>query len=278
MSGASQPSIHEPCSFPLGGIMKLEKPASARVWARWTAVITLATAAVAASGCNKPLEDYVSETVKLTRSSEVAANGSTVFTGRLDFETKYTSTEYRQVCDTYVCGETHDTVCHDVPRCGIVNGREVCEGSHRECYDTSSPVYCETNCRMEPYTAVNTIRHRSPVTATISGADASKIETLWLGVATNDRFQNALKDLSRLSDKERPLFESLRSDHVNLLVLEGKGVKLARDQDFLKISEHFSPGEEIRLEVTVEANSGGDSVKSAIGTAKRLPPLVRWDN
>lgn len=231
---------------------------------------------LAFSACNTPLEDYVAETVKLeaTRST---TTGETLLRGSLDFERKYTVTRYHQVCDSYVCGYDSHEACYNVPRCRTVDGQEVCEGSHRECESVSEPRYCETNCRNEPYTEVETETTTSPVVAKIVGADAANVETLWLGVETNGKFEQAIKNVSQLPSDDRALFENLREGHQNLLMLEGKGIKLSADQDFLKLADDFRPGQLIELEVNV-TSSGSGTQKSAAGTSKKLPNLVEWVN
>lgn len=220
------------------------------------------------TACHNPLHDFVQETVELD-VEQLATESRPV--GTLEF-VRYSEEPYEvQECETYVCGYDRDYVCRDVPRCGYVNGRRVCEGAHRECEWVETPRYCEHNCRW--VTRYRTVKHtfESRVLAQIEGFAAGKIEELTLGVETNEAFQEALRNPDKRPSEFREQFDKLRPTDRTLLGMKAKGLELVADENFVRLPADFRLGDDILLNLRVRATGSEDSVSSVIGSPNRIP-------
>lgn len=220
------------------------------------------------TACHHPLHDFVEKTVELN-TENLAADLRPV--GSLEF-VRYTQEPYQeQVCDTYICGYDRHYVCREVPRCGYVNGRYVCEGYHRECHWEEYPRYCHGNCRWE--TRYRSVRHsyHSRILAEIEGYAAGKIQELTLGVETNADFQEALRNPDKRPSDYKEWFDKLRATDRTLLAMKAKGLELVPGDDFVRLPDNFRLGDDILLKLRVRPTGSDDSVSSVIGTANRLP-------
>ena len=159
---------------------------------------------------------------------------------------------------------------------GDDHGHDHCE-TYEDCGYEQVPRYCDVNCREEPYTESSTTKTVSPVVARIRGITGSnknaQVTGLWLGAATNAKFQQAFSDYSARPKGLESLFNLFKRSDKTLLVMQAKGLELVQGQDFLNLSSNFSRGDTIQLNVTVRETSSTSKQVSAVGTNEALPNL-----
>lgn len=148
--------------------------------------------------------------------------------------------------------------------------------TERVCGYESVPRYCDTNCREVPYTDSRTQQMGSPVIIKlvgISDEDLKKVKSLNLGVKTNDKFQEAIRNIKKAPKKLRDAFKNLKAEDRTLVVLVAKGYRLREGQDFLRLADNFKAGDQVMIELQVEPTGGSKEVHSALGSTVDFPAL-----
>jgi hypothetical protein len=259
----------------------------------------IALMALALTGCNHDLGDYVEQKVDLHVDAVSQQSGDLVAHGGIRFVHTSWFTSSRTVCDTDVCGRREETRCHVENRCHPSD--EVCtgEGAHRVCRSRSGegrrvcenvnvcapvsvPVYCQVNCRQEPVMdSVDSVTI-SPVTVRLHAEDGSvlnrkDIRELQLGIQTNSEFQAQMADPSRRPKELHDLMDQLDHQDRTLLLLKANNLKLLPSASLLTLPEGFRPGDAATLDVSVE-RAGGKNALSIVGSPAALPALHTSSN
>ena len=220
--------------------------------------------------------------------------------GNIVFQHTTYFTNYREACDTEVCGYTHERVCHyamtivdtrgpghDGPidtrgpghdHDGPIDTRDPGRRSDpvEICETVEVPQYCRVNCRNVAFEDSTTSDIKSPVVVTIKGVSADqskKFKELMFGVKTNSQFQDAMVNPGKRPAKAKALFDQVSKDDKTIIVLRAKGFKLRAGQNFLNLASDFKAGDAVAIDLEVESAGESGTVFSAAGTSVDFPEL-----
>jgi hypothetical protein len=174
-----------------------------------------------------------------------------------------------------VCHE--ENVCHSEQRCGY---RPVCH-TDTVCHDVQVPVYCQVNCRQVPFPDTVLQHFPSTITVKVKGLGKAKVsdvlKQLVLIAKPNDKFRAAMDDPSQRPKGSDPIFNSVQKSDHTIIVLKAQNFVLSAGQKVLELPSTFKPGDDVEIDLAVEAASAKDAQISAAGTSTDFPPLNTSD-
>ena len=141
------------------------------------------------------------------------------------------------------------------------------------------PVYCDVNCRMEPFTNSSESKTVSPVAVRIVGLQGSassaldQVKKLLIGVNTNASFKSAVAQPGLRPQGFERLFDGLLETDNTLVILKAAGYRLKPGQNFVTIPKDFGKGSPVSMTVEVEPVGSKEDIYSVVGSSEDFPDV-----